>query len=249
MSVVLGCFRQAFQTLKLPVFLLLLQCFARQRSIRRRGAVPCLQNMIEREQKGIYNLHMHRLTALFWGFVALLLGASVFFGVGASVERREIQGRDGKIENGAIVRLLRVVDGDTVLVVQEGQKPAHVRILGIKSFDAKIEKDAASPYGRAAFEALQRALADKPVRVMLKDGARDRFGRYIAILYADDHDVGLGMIEEGLVIAYTVYPFPAMTIYLQAQEKARSEKRGLWANSEAAQRAAAFIKEWQRQGR
>jgi len=217
--------------------------------VRRRGAACRLQNMVEREQTGIYNLHMHRITVLFWGFVVLLLGASVFFGVGASVERRAIQGRDGKIEDGAIVRLLRVVDGDTVLVVQDGQNPAHVRILGIKSFDAKIEKDAASPYGRAAFESLQRALADKPVRLILKEGARDRFGRYIATLYADDHDVGLGMIEDGLVIAYTVYPFPAMTIYLQAQEKAKSERRGLWANSEAAQRAVALIREWQRQGR
>jgi len=192
---------------------------------------------------------MDRLTNCFWGFIVILLGASIFFGIGASVQYREIQGRDGKIENGAVVRLVRVVDGDTVLVEQEGQKPAHIRILGIKSFDAKIEKDVVSPYAKAAFEALERTLANKPVRIMLQDGAKDRFGRYIATLYADDCDVGLKMIQDGLVIAYTVYPFPAMTVYLQAQEGARSAKHGLWASSDAAQRAAALIKEWQRQTR
>lgn len=84
---------------------------------------------------------------------------------------------------------------------------------------------------------------------MLQNGAKDRFGRYIATLYVDDHDVGLKMIQDGLVIAYTVYPFPAMSMYLQAQETARSAKRGLWANNDAVQRATALIKEWQRQTR
>lgn len=192
---------------------------------------------------------MGRLTALFWGFIIILFGSSIFFGIGASVQQREIQGRDGKIENGAIVSLVRVIDGDTVLVAQEGQNPAHVRILGIKSFDAKIEKDIVSPYGKAAFGSLEQTLGSKPIRIMLQNGAKDRFGRYIATLYVDDHDVGLKMIQDGLVIAYTVYPFPAMSMYLQAQETARSAKRGLWANNDAVQRATALINEWQRQTR
>lgn len=192
---------------------------------------------------------MNNTTGYFWGFIALLACASVFFGIGAYTQQKVIRGSDGKIENGSIVRLVRVVDGDTVLVEEEGQKPAHVRILGIKSFDAKIEKDVVSPYGKAAFEALERACLNRPLRIMLQSGAKDKFGRYIATIYADDHDVGLGMIEQGLVMVYTVYPFPAMTMYLQAQDTARKAKRGLWANSEASERAAALIKEWQRQAR
>lgn len=84
---------------------------------------------------------------------------------------------------------------------------------------------------------------------MLQNGSRDRFGRYIATIYADEHDVGLVLVDQGLVLAYTVYPFPAMTVYLQAQDAARKAKRGLWANGEASERAMALIKEWQRQGR
>jgi endonuclease YncB( thermonuclease family) len=190
---------------------------------------------------------MNHSAGIFWGFIALLACASMFFGIGAFTQQKAISSRDGKIENGAIVHLVRVIDGDTVLVAEEGQKPAHVRLLGIKSFDAKIEKDAVSPYGKAAFEALERNLGNKPLRIMLQNGAKDRFGRYVATIYADDHDVALDMIEQGLVMAYTVYPFPALTVYLQAQDNAKKMKRGLWANSEASERATALINEWQRE--
>ena len=192
---------------------------------------------------------MSRSTGLFWGFITLLAAASVFFGIGAYTQQKAIRGQDGKIENGSIVHLVRVIDGDTVLVAGEGQRPAHVRILGIKSFDAKIEKDTVTPYAKAAFEALERTLGNKPLRIMLHNGTKDRYGRYIAAIYADEHDVALGMIDEGLVMAYTVYPFAAMTVYLQAQDTARKTKRGLWANSEASERAMALIQEWQRQNR
>ena len=192
---------------------------------------------------------MNRSTGLFWGFIVLLASASIHFGIGAYTQQIAIRGQDGKIENGSIVHLVRVVDGDTLLVAEEGQKPAHVRILGIKSFDAKIEKDVVSPYAKAAFETLERMLGNKPLRIMLQNGAKDRFGRYVGTIYADDHDVGLSMIEQGLVMAYTVYPFAAMTVYVQAQDGAKKMRRGLWASSDASERAAALIKEWQRQNR
>ena len=190
---------------------------------------------------------MSRSTGLFWGFVALLAAASVFFSVGAYMQQKAIGGQDGKIENGSIVQLVRVIDGDTVVVAAEGQRPAHVRILGIKSFDAKIEKDIVTPYAKAAFKALEQTLGNKPLRVMLHNSVKDRYGRYVATIYADEHDVALDMIERGLVMAYTVYPFPAMTVYVQAQDTAKKMKRGLWANSEVSERAAALMKEWQRQ--
>ena len=66
---------------------------------------------------------MDRFTSFFWGFVVILLGASVIYGIGATFERREIKGKDGKIENGAVVKLVRVVDGDTVLVARKGKSP------------------------------------------------------------------------------------------------------------------------------
>jgi endonuclease YncB( thermonuclease family) len=189
---------------------------------------------------------MDRSSGLFWGTIAVLFAASLFYSFGA--QREILKGRraEGKIDNGSIVKMVRVVDGDTLVLIQEGEKPASVRILGIKSFDAKIEKDIVSPYSQAAIDTLERLMTDRPVRVMLNSTPKDRHGRYLATLYVENQDIGLRLIREGLVLAYTVYPFPAMSLYLQEQDLAQAGRKGLWANTDVTARALALIKEWQR---
>jgi micrococcal nuclease len=182
---------------------------------------------------------------LFWGCIAFLLSASVFYGVNAYRMRLGIIGSGGKINSGDIVLLEQVIDGDTVSVSLEGQPSAVVRILGIKSFEAGIEKDVVAAYGQAAIDTLKRLMVNHPVRVLLHATPKDRYGRYIAMLYIDDQDIGLRLIKEGLALVYTVYPFPAMSFYLQEQELARAGRRGLWANAEVTSRALALIREWQ----
>ena len=189
---------------------------------------------------------MERSSALFWSIILVLLTASIFYGVGAQKEISKGRMAEGKIENGGIVKLIRVVDGDSLIVVQEDEKPTNVRILGIKSFDAKVEKDIVTPYGKAAIDSLERRLAQRPIRVMLGGNPKDRYGRYVATLYVDNQDIALKLISDGLALAYTVYPFPAMSLYLQEQELARAGRRGLWANKDVAARALALINEWQR---
>jgi micrococcal nuclease len=189
---------------------------------------------------------MDRSSGLFWGTIMALLAAAVFYTVGVQGEVLKGRKAEGKIENGTIARLVRVVDGDMLVIVQEGEKPANVRILGIKSFDTKVEKDIITPYGQAAIDSLERLMVDRPIRVMLNITPKDRYDRYIATLYVDNQDLGLKLIKEGLALAYTVYPFPAMSLYLQEQELARAGRKGLWANKDVAARALALINEWQR---
>ena len=155
------------------------------------------------------------------------------------------RGSEGKVNSGDVVTLERVIDGDSVIVAQEGQKPAAIRILGIKTFEASIEKDVVAPYGQAAVDTLKRLMANRSVRILLHSTPKDRYGRYIAMLYVDDQDIGLRLVKEGLALVYTVYPFPAMSFYLQEQELARAGRRGLWANDEVTSRALALIREWQ----
>ncbi len=182
---------------------------------------------------------------LFWGCIAFLLSASLFYGVNADRMRREMHGNGGKVDSGDIVTLDHVIDGDTVSVSLAGQSSSVIRILGIKSLEASIEKDVVAPYGQAAIDTLQRLMANQPVRVLLHSTPKDRYGRYIAMLYVDDQDIGLRLIKEGLALVYTVYPFPAMSFYLQEQELAKAGRRGLWANTEVTSRALALIREWQ----
>ncbi|OPY70221.1 MAG: Thermonuclease precursor [Syntrophorhabdus sp. PtaU1.Bin002] len=189
---------------------------------------------------------MNRSSGLFWGTIVVLLGLAAFYGVGVHKELLKGRRAEGKIENGNIVKLVRVVDGDTLVVVQEGEKPSSVRILGIRAFDVKVEKDIVTSYGQTAIDTLERLMADRPIRIMLHSTPKDRYGRYIASLYVDNQDLGLKLIREGLVLAYIVYPFPAMSLYLQEQELARAGRKGLWANKDVTARALALMSEWQR---
>jgi endonuclease YncB( thermonuclease family) len=190
---------------------------------------------------------MDRSTTLFWSLIALLLSASLFFGLNAEQRRKSVQVGSGRIDSGDLVRLVKVIDGDTVQVGREGQEPVTVRLIGIKSFNAKVEKDVVTPFGQAAVEALQRMMTDRPVRVMLNITPKDKNGRYLATLFADDQDIALRLVRQGLVLVYTVYPFPAMQSYLQEQELARAGRRGLWASAAASERALAMINEWRGQ--
>ncbi len=188
---------------------------------------------------------MNKEAVLFWGCIVALLSASAFYGVSVERQRRELRGTEGRIETGSIVRLVRVIDGDTLQVSQQGQEPALVRILGIKAFNAKIEKELEAPYGHAAMDVLERITKDRNIRVLLHNPPKDRYGRYLAMLYVDDQDVGLRLVREGLVLVYTVYPFPGMAFYLQEQELARAGRRGFWANAEMTAYASALMREWQ----
>lgn len=190
---------------------------------------------------------MDRSTALFWSLIAILLSASLFFGLNAEHRRKSVQAGSGKIDSGDLVRLVKVIDGDSIQVVREGQEPVTVRLIGIKSFDAKVEKDVVTLFGQATVEALQRMMIDRPVRVMLNATPKDKNGRYLATLFADDQDIALYLVRQGLVLVYTVYPFPAMQSYLQEQEQARAARRGLWASAAATERALAMINEWRGQ--
>lgn len=188
--------------------------------------------------------YVDRRSAFFWGVIVLLFSSAAFYSFSVRQEMGKLHTTDAKIESGAIVTLVRVVDGDAVSVAQEGQGPTNVRLLGIKSFDGKIEKDITTPYAQAAMDALNRLLANRPVRVMLHTTPKDRNGRFIATLYVDDQDIALRLVKEGLVLVYTVYPFPAMSLYLEQQELARARRKGLWANTDVSGRALALMGAW-----
>lgn len=190
---------------------------------------------------------MGRATIAFWSVILILAGASAFYGINAEKQRRSVQSAGGKIESGDLVRLVKVIDGDSLVAAREGQPPVTIRIVGIKSFDAKVEKDVVTPFAQAAMETIQRSMLDRPVRVLLATTPKDKYGRYLATLYVDDEDIAIRLIRQGLALVYTVYPFPAMQGYLQEQEQARAGRRGLWSNATATERALALIREWRNQ--
>ncbi|MBK7578981.1 MAG: thermonuclease family protein [Myxococcales bacterium] len=185
-------------------------------------------------------------TRLFWAIVAILLGTSAFFARGAAIERAAVRVSEGSLKTGDLVRVTQVVDGDSVVVADPTGATVTVRILGIKAFPPKPERDPAARFGRDAVAAIERAVRDEPVRVLLHGPEKDRHGRTLAELFVGDEDLGLMLVKQGLALTYTVYPLPSTPLYLSAQEDAQAAERGLWGDKEVATRAEVLSREWGR---
>jgi endonuclease YncB( thermonuclease family) len=190
-----------------------------------------------------------RGTRFFWALVVALLGASLYFGVNAEAQRRSVQKSEATVATGDVVSFVRAVDGDTLLVANQAGESVAVRLLGIKAFAAGTDKDPTSRFGQAAVDELTSLVEDKPLRVLLNDPPTDKHGRTLAELFVADQDVGLQLVRRGLVLVYTVYPFPSMALYLQEQEAARAKRLGIWGDAEVAKRADLQLEQWRREAR
>lgn len=189
---------------------------------------------------------MERGTRFFWFLITALLGASLFFGLSAETRRRGVQAsKAAEVGNGEMVQFVRAVDGDSIVVTNEAGEKVSVRLLGIKAFSPE-GKDAAATAGRVAAQALETKLKEKPVRISLHSTPKDKHGRAIAELYVGADNIGLQLVEEGVVLTYTVYPFPLLTRYLEEQEGARAAQKGLWANGDLVKKADLLAREWAR---
>lgn len=186
-------------------------------------------------------------TRFFWGMLCVLLGAAMFFGVEGERARRRIQKTGASVQTGELVTLVAVTDGDSIVVKNAGGDQVSIRMLGVKSLEGITGKDPFAMYGVEATNALRRALEDKPIRVLVAVPAKDKHGRTLATLFVDDRDVGLALVADGLTIVYTAYPFPAMQRYLDEQARAKGERKGLWANAAAVERAELLVGVWRKE--
>lgn len=175
---------------------------------------------------------------------AVLLSASVFFGVGAERKRGNLSLQSAGIKTGDTVRLAAIVDGDSLVVKTSDGAPVQIRILGIKSFDAGTGQDEYDRVGRQAVDTIRSTIQADPLRVVLGDPPKDSHNRYLATLLLHDRDVGLELVRLGLALTYTAFPFPAMQTYLQAQRQARKERVGLWASDVMTERADQLMRRW-----
>ena len=127
-------------------------------------------------------------------------------------------------------RVHYVLDGDTVVLANK----QHLRLIGVNA--PELGKDGAphQPYAVAARERLTMLVQDQYVSLKFERQAQDHYGRRLAhIVLADGKDVEEILLREGLVWAVAIPPnIDNLTVYLAAENEARSARRGIW--SEAA---------------
>jgi endonuclease YncB( thermonuclease family) len=115
-------------------------------------------------------------------------------------------------------KVVAIADGDTLTVLDDTKTQHKIRLIGIDCPEKK------QPFGTKAGEVLGKKVFGKEVVVEWEK--KDRYGRTLGKVVIDGRDIGLEMIQEGMAWHYA--SLFKSDDYAKAQEKAKSDKKGLW---------------------
>ena len=125
-------------------------------------------------------------------------------------------------------RVVRVTDGDTIVVLDSSNAQHKIRLTGI---DAPERKQA---FGTKSKEHLSDSVAGK--FVVVDYSKRDYFKRILGKLLLNDRDMNLEQVRAGLAWHYKKYQKEQTQsdreLYSDAEIEAREAGRGLWRDPE-----------------
>lgn len=126
------------------------------------------------------------------------------------------------------VRVIRVVDGDTVEVNIQGTKE-KVRLIGVDTPETVHPTIGEEPYGIEASDFTKEKLTDQTVELEFDVEERDRYGRLLAYVWLDGEMFNEVLLSDGYAQIAT---YPPNVRYVErfqvAQQEAREAERGLW---------------------
>jgi micrococcal nuclease len=161
-------------------------------------------------------------------FVALALAGG---GAGLLPDRDGHVARLGASATGTVVR---VVDGDTIHV-RLGDSTETVRYIGVDTPETVKPGAPVECYGKQASEFNRRLVAGRSVRLRFGPERRDRYGRLLAYVYAENgkRSVSAILIARGYGNELTIPPNSAHEIaFARLERNARMHHLGLWAACE-----------------
>lgn len=118
-----------------------------------------------------------------------------------------------------IVQVVGVLDGDTVLVLDE-RRTVQFKVR-LDQIDAP---EKAQPYGQKAKQFLSSLIYEKRVSLLKK--GQDRYNRTIGEIKLNGKNINLYMVQEGYAWAYRKYV--TNSEYTKAEQTAMQHKKGLW---------------------
>lgn len=132
-------------------------------------------------------------------------------------------------------KVLRVIDGDTIVVNLDGS-PKTIRLIGIDAPESVDPRKIVECFGIEASNKAKEILNGKKVSLE-KDksqGEKDKYGRLLAFVFLEDNtNFNKLMIKEGYAHEYTYQsnPYKYQKEFKKAEKEARINKKGLWADN------------------
>lgn len=118
-------------------------------------------------------------------------------------------------------RVVSIADGDTISVLV-GREQFKVRLAGIDC------PEKGQDWGTKARQVISDYIFGKDVSVRIK--SRDRYGRYIGVVYLETANINRAMVLTGSCHVYARYAKDPELFRLQ--EIAKRERAGLWSMPE-----------------
>lgn len=121
-------------------------------------------------------------------------------------------------------RVVRIIDGDTLVLLIAGNVQERVRLTGIDC------PERGQAFGTKAKEALSGRVAGETVTV--EWDKRDRYKRIVGKVIDGQGDTNLSLVRSGMCWWYHKYAHEQspedQSLYEEAEETARGERKGLW---------------------
>jgi endonuclease YncB( thermonuclease family) len=120
-------------------------------------------------------------------------------------------------------RVVGVHDGDTITVLDAGNRQTKVRLAQIDA--PELRQD----FGQASKDALSGLVFGKTVAVEVE--TTDKYGRTVGKVLVGGQDANLAQVRAGMAWAYRQYLHDQA--YLDAEAQAKAAKAGLWSRPDA----------------
>jgi micrococcal nuclease len=145
--------------------------------------------------------------------------------------------KQGTRENSGeeLYTIQKFVDGDTFWVDDGSRKGMKIRLIGINAPEPRAyfgrEEE---PYGKEASRHIVQMIGSSQLRLEFDVDSLDQYGRTLAYAFLEDGTfINKQMVEDGYAQVATYPPNVKYTdVFLLAQQEARREERGLWANEQ-----------------
>lgn len=138
-----------------------------------------------------------------------------------------------KTETGTYYSVVRVVDGDTIVIDMEGTD-VKVRLIGLDTPEIVDPRRPVRCFGKEASDKAKSILTGQKVKIEIEptQGVHDKYGRLLAYIFLPDGTLfNQMMIEEGYGHEYTYrIPYKYQKEFKASQVRARELKKGLWAD-------------------
>lgn len=121
-------------------------------------------------------------------------------------------------------KVIRIVDGDSITVLDSDNEKHKIRLAGIDTPERK------QPYGKVARQFLAKLIFKK--QVCIGWYKRDKYDRLVSVVRINEEDINLKLVKAGLAWHYKQYQNEQSEsdreLYTDAQSKAEDSGIGLW---------------------